>query len=156
MDALLKASSPAGTTIRLRYAEMLNPDGTVYLANLGAARATDYYAHKGDPNGETYESRIAFHGFRYVEMVGYPGNPSRDDITGVVLHSDNPVTGSFECSDPLINQLQRNERLGWTGDAQVFCRAAAYLTDAAGFFAKWLQHSGMPQAGHELARDISR
>ena len=157
--ARLKVSGPAGTTVRLRYAEMLNPDGTVYLANLGAARATDYYTLKGDPNGETYESRFTFHGFRYVEIVGYPGAPSRDAITGVVLHSEHPVTGSFECSDPLVNQLQhnilwgwkgnsldiptdcpqRNERLGWTGDAQVFCRTASYLTDAAGFFAKWMQ-----------------
>jgi alpha-L-rhamnosidase len=155
----LKVTGPAGTTIRLRYAEMLNPDGSVYLTNLRTARATDYYTLKGDPAGETWEPRFTFHGFRYVEVVGFPGAPNIDTITGIVLHSENPVTGSFECSDPLLNQLQHNilwgwkgnsldvptdcpqrdERVGWTGDAQVFCRTAAFNTDAAGFFAKWMQ-----------------
>jgi alpha-L-rhamnosidase len=155
----LKVTGPAGTTIRLRFAEALNPDGTVYITNLRTARATDYYTLKGDPAGETWESRFTFHGFRYVELADFPGTPDRETITGIVLHSENPVTGSFECSDPLLNQLQHNilwgwkgnsldvptdcpqrdERLGWTGDAQVFCRTAAFNTNAAGFYAKWLQ-----------------
>lgn len=155
----LEVSGPAGTTIRIRYAEMLNPDGTLYTTNLRSARATDYYTLKGDKNGEIYEPHFTFHGFRYVELKGYPGTPDRKTITGIVLHSENPVTGTFECSDPLLNQLQsnilwgwkgnsldiptdcpqRDERMGWTGDAQVFARTAAFNTDAAGFFAKWLQ-----------------
>ena len=155
----LKVKGPAGATLRLRFAEVLNPNGTIYTPNLRTARATDYYTLKGNPDGEIYESRFTFHGFRYVEVSGFAGKPLRDMITGIVLHSDNPLTGSFECSDPLINQLQHNilwgwkgnsldiptdcpqrdERLGWTGDAQVFCRSAAFNTNAAGFFTKWLQ-----------------
>jgi alpha-L-rhamnosidase len=155
----VKVNSPKGTTLRLRYAEVLNPDGSVYLANLRGARATDYYTLKGDPAGETWEPRFTFHGFRYVEISGFPGPVTCENLIGVVLHSENPVTGSFECSDPLLNQLQHNilwgwkgnsldiptdcpqrdERLGWTGDAQVFCRTANFNTNAAGFFAKWLQ-----------------
>jgi len=154
-----KVKGPAGTTIRLRFAEVTNPDGTIYTDNLRTARATDFYTLKGDPDGEIWEPRFTFHGFRYVELAGYPGTPERDTITGIVLNSEHPVTGTFECADPLLNQLQHNilwgwkgnsldiptdcpqrdERLGWTGDAQVFCRTAAYLTDTAGFFAKWLQ-----------------
>ena len=160
----LKVSGASGTTVRLRYAEMLNPDGSLYVANLRSARATDYYTLKGSgaggaPAEETWQPRFTFHGFRYVELSGYPGEPTRATITGIVLHSDNPPTGSFECSEALINQLQHNiqwgwkgnsldvptdcpqrdERLGWTGDAQVFSRTAVFNTRADGFFAKWLQ-----------------
>ncbi len=151
----LKISGPAGSTITLRHAEMLNPDGTLYTTNLRSARQTDYYTLRGGE--EIFEPRFTFHGFRYVELNGYPETPTRETITGIVLHSDTPPTGTFECSDPLINQLQhniqwgqrgnfvdvptdcpqRNERLGWTGDAQVFTRTAAFNMDVAGFFTKW-------------------
>jgi alpha-L-rhamnosidase len=154
----LKVSGALGVTIRLRYGEVLNPDGALYTANLRTARQVDYYTLKGEGE-EIWEPRFTFHGFRYVEVAGYPGKPTRDMITGVVLHSDNLPTGAFECSDPLVNQLQHNiqwgwkgnsldiptdcpqrdERLGWTGDAQVFCRTAVFNTDAASFFTKWLQ-----------------
>ncbi|MCX6039303.1 MAG: glycoside hydrolase family 78 protein [Chloroflexi bacterium] len=154
----LKVSGPRGTTIRLRYGEVLNPDGKLYTANLGSARQTDYYTLKGGGE-EVWEARFTFHGFRYVEVNGYPDKPPRDMITGIVMHSDNQPTGTFECSDALVNQLQHNiqwgwkgnsldiptdcpqrdERLGWTGDAQVFCRTAVFNTDAASFFTKWLQ-----------------
>jgi alpha-L-rhamnosidase len=152
----IKLSGPAGTTVTLRHAEMLNPDGTLYITNLRAARATDHYTLKGEGE-EVWEPRFTFHGFRYAELSGYPGRPVRDTLTGVVIHSAMPQTGSFECSDALINQLQhniewgqrgnfvdvptdcpqRNERLGWTGDAQVFIRTAAFNFDVAGFFASW-------------------
>jgi alpha-L-rhamnosidase len=154
----LKVCGPRGVTIRLRHGEVLNPDGTLYTTNLRTARQIDYYTLKGESQ-EIWEPRFTFHGFRYVEVAGYPGKPTREMITGVVLHTDNPPTGTFECSDPLVNQLQRNiqwgwkgnsldiptdcpqrdERLGWTGDAQVFCRTAVFNTDAAAFFTKWLQ-----------------
>ena len=154
----LKVRGARGSTIRLRYGEVLNPNGTLYTANLRTARQTDHYTLKGEGE-ETWEPRFTFHGFRYVEVDGFPGTPPRDMITGIVLHSENPPTGTFECSDPLVNQLQHNilwgwkgnsldiptdcpqrdERLGWTGDAQVFCRTAVFNTDAAAFFAKWLQ-----------------
>ncbi|HRI81912.1 MAG TPA: family 78 glycoside hydrolase catalytic domain [Opitutaceae bacterium] len=153
----LRAKLAAGQTVRLRFAEVLNPDGTLYTENLRAARCTDFYTAKGDPQGETWEPRFTFHGFRYVELEGLPGDPLPDAVTGVVLHSDTPRTGDFSTSDPLINQLQRNidwgqrgnflevptdcpqrnERLGWMGDAQVFCRTAAWNRDVAAFFNKW-------------------
>ncbi|MBI5724721.1 MAG: family 78 glycoside hydrolase catalytic domain [Planctomycetes bacterium] len=152
----LKVSGPAGTTVTIRHVEMLNPDGSIYSANLRAAKATDHYTLKGHGE-EIYEPTFTFHGFRYVELVGFPGEPTADAITGVILHSDTPVTGSFECSDKLLNQLQHNiiwgqkgnflevptdcpqrdERLGWTGDAQVFIRTACHNMDVAAFFTKW-------------------
>ena len=98
-------------------------------------------------------------GFRFVEISGFPGELTADNLTGVVVHSDMAVTGSYECSNPLINQLQHNiqwgqkgnfvdvptdcpqrdERLGWTGDAQAFCRTAAFNMDVSSFFTKWLK-----------------
>jgi len=151
-----KGSAPAGTTVILRFAEVLNPDGTMYTTNLRGARATDNYTFKGEGE-EIWEPKFAFHGFRYVEISGYPSAVTRDTITGIVLHSDMNPTGDFECSEPIINQLQHNilwgqkgnfvdvptdcpqrdERLGWTGDIQVFARTAAFNMDVAGFMTKW-------------------
>jgi alpha-L-rhamnosidase len=151
-----KGSAPKGTTITLRFAEVLNPDGSLYTANLRTARVTDYYTFKGEGE-EVWEPKFTFHGFRYVELSGYPGEATTDTITGIVLHSDMPRSGEFECSDPLLNQLQsnilwgqkgnfvdvptdcpqRDERLGWTGDIQVFVRTAAFNMDVAGFMTKW-------------------
>jgi alpha-L-rhamnosidase len=152
----LKISAPAGTTITLRHAEVLNPDGTIYTTNLRRAQQTDHYTAKGEGE-EIWEPRFTFHGFRYVELSGFAGTPTDETLTGIVLHSDMPQTMRFESSDPLINQLQHNiewgqrgnfvdvptdcpqrdERLGWTGDAQVFIRTAAYNFDVSGFFTKW-------------------
>ena len=152
----LKVKAPSGTTIRLRFGEVLNPNGTLYTQNLRSAIQTDYFTLNGGDE-EIFEPHFTFHGFRYVEMSGYPGIPTQDMITGIVLHSDMPVTGIFECSDPLINQLQHNilwgqkgnfvdvptdcpqrdERLGWTGDAQVFARTATYNLDAVAFFERY-------------------
>jgi alpha-L-rhamnosidase len=152
-----KGSAPAGTTITLRFAEVLNPDGSLYTTNLRTARVIDYYTFK-DENEVVWEPKFTFHGFRYVELVNYPGEITDDTIVGVVLHSEMEPTGSFECSEPLLNQLQHNivwgqkgnfvdvptdcpqrdERLGWTGDIQVFLRTAAYNMDVAGFMTKWM------------------
>jgi len=140
----LKVQGPAGTMVRLRFGEMLSPDGTLYVDNLRGAKATDTYILRG--NGEeTYEPQFTFHGFRYAEVTGYPGEPALDAITGCILHSDIPRTGTFECSDPLVNKLvqnidwgQRDERLGWMGDAQIFVRTAAGNRDVAAFFEKWM------------------
>ncbi len=154
----LKVSGKTGQTVILRYAEVLKPDGNLYTENLRSARATDYYTLRGGSE-EIYEPSFTFHGFRYVELSHYPGKPPKDAVTGIVIHSDMTPTGSFECSDPLINQLQHNiqwgqkgnfldvptdcpqrdERLGWTGDAQVFARTAAFNFDVAGFFNRWQQ-----------------
>jgi len=164
-----RGSAPAGTTIALRFAEVLNPDGAVYVTNLRTARATDYYTFKGD-GIEEWEPRFTFHGFRYVEVADYPGEITRDAVTGVVLHSAMPQTGWFECSDPEITQLQNNilwgqkgnfvdvptdcpqrdERLGWTGDIQAFIGTAVFNMHIAGFMNKWLRDLGDAQAenGH--------
>ena len=153
----LKVSAPAGTAITIRHAEMLNPDGTIYTTNLRGAPSIDHYVCNG--NGvETWQPRFTFHGFRYVEITGLPSRPDEDIITGIVIASDTPRTGEFACSDPRINQLQsniqwgqrgnyisvptdcpqRDERLGWMGDAEVFIRTATYNADVAAFFSKWL------------------
>jgi alpha-L-rhamnosidase len=151
-----KGSASKGTTITLRFAEVLNPDGSMYTTNLRSARVTDYYTFKGEGQ-EVWEPRFTFHGFRYVELIGYKEKVTRDTITGIVLHSEMEPTGEFKCSDPLLNQLQHNilwgqkgnfvdvptdcpqrdERLGWTGDIQVFVRTAAYNLDVAAFMTKW-------------------
>ena len=134
------------------------PNGELYTDNLRTARATDIYTFKG-AGVETWEPKFTFHGFRYVELSGYDGEVDRHTITGIVLHSAMAPTGSFTCSDPLLNQLQHNitwgqkgnfvdvptdcpqrdERLGWTGDIQVFVRTAAFNMDVGGFMTKWAQ-----------------
>lgn len=153
----------AGLTVRFRFAEVLkggpaHSSSGIYTDNLRGSRQTDHYTLKGEEHGETYETHFTFHGFRYVEISGFPELPEFLDITAIVLHSETPKTGDFECSEPLINQLQKNidwgqrgnyvdiptdcpqrdERLGWTGDAQVFVRTAAFNRDISGFFHKWL------------------
>jgi alpha-L-rhamnosidase len=153
----LHVRGPAGTTVRLRHAEVLDKKGNFYIDNLRTAQQTESYTLKGGGD-ETYEPHFTFHGFRYVKVDGFPGTPTPDAITGIVVHSDMPRTGSFETSDPMLNQLyhnivwgqkgnfvgvptdcpQRDERLGWTGDAQVFSRTAAFNYDVAGFFTNWL------------------
>ena len=153
----LKVRGEAGTKVTLRHAEALSPDGTIYISNLRFARATDSYVLRGKGE-EVYEPRFTFHGFRYVEVTGYPGEPPLDAINGCVVHSDTPPTGYFECSNRMVNKLQENilwgqrgnflsvptdcpqrdERLGWMGDAQIFVRTASYNMDVATFFAKWM------------------
>jgi alpha-L-rhamnosidase len=138
---------------------MLHPDGRLMTENLRKARAQDSYVCNGDEAGETYTPRFTFHGFRYVEVSNFPGEPTKETITGLVLHSDTPMASSFECSDLTINQLyknivwtqranfidlptdcpQRDERMGWTGDAQVYIASAALNADVSAFFTKWLR-----------------
>jgi len=181
--ARIKVRAAAGTIITIRFGEMLNDDGTLYTANLRSAKCTDRYICKGGGE-EVYEPRFTFHGFRYVELTGVCEKPAPADVTGVVLHTEIPATGTFECSDPLINRLQQNilwgqkgnflevptdcpqrdERLGWTGDAQVFIRTAAYNRDVAAFFTKWCvdladsQHAdgGFPHVAPDVIRDGGR
>ena len=155
--AHLKASGRNGQRVRMQFVEALNPDGTPYTANLRSAAATDIYTFAGK-GVEEWEPRFTFHGFRYVKVTGLERKPTPDEITAVAISSATPETGTFECSDPLLNQLarnawwtqkmnfidvptdcpQRDERLGWTGDAQVYVRTAATYSDVQAFFAKWL------------------
>jgi alpha-L-rhamnosidase len=154
----LKAQGPAGTTITLRHAEVLDKAGNFYTENLRAAKATMQYTMKGG-GPETFEPHFTFFGFRYVAVAGYPGEVTPESLTGIVIHSDMARTSEFETSKALVNQLQHNiiwgqkgnfldvptdcpqrdERLGWTGDAQAFSRTAAFNMDVAGFFTKWLK-----------------
>ena len=156
--ARLRVSGDAGTKVTLRFAERLNPDGTIYTTNLRKAKATDTYILKGEGE-EVFEPRFTFHGFQYVEVTGYPGVPDLDVVTGIVVHSNITPAGSFACSDSMVNQLfsnlrwgqrgnyisiptdcpQRDERLGWMGDAQVFIRTGSFNFDVAAFFTKWMQ-----------------
>jgi len=153
----LKVSAPAGTQVTLRHAEMLNSNGTLYTQNLRGAPSVDHYTCKGR-GVETWQPRFTFHGFRYVEVTGLKTRPGDDAVTGVVIASDLTQTGEFSCSDARINQLQsniqwgqrgnyisvptdcpqRDERLGWMGDAEVFIRTATYNADVGAFFTKWL------------------
>jgi alpha-L-rhamnosidase len=154
--ARLKVKGEPGQKIVLRFAERLNPDGTIYTTNLRSARATDTYICRGGE--ETWTPRFTFHGFQYVEVSGLKGQPGEDEVVGIALSSDTPVAGSFACSDEMLNKLrsniwwtqranfidiptdcpQRDERLGWTGDAQVYVRTATLNADVQPFFTKWL------------------
>ena len=153
----LKVRGPKGTRVVMRFAERLNPDGTIYTTNLRKARCIDTYILKGEGE-EVYQPRFTFHGYQYVEITGFPGKPDENTLTGIPLNSAVPLVGSFECSNPLVNTLyaisfgrswanylsvptdcpQRDERLGWMGDAQIFIRTGTYNTDLAAFFTKWL------------------
>lgn len=153
----LSIKADSGTTVVLRFGEVLMDDGTIYTDNLRSARATDSYTCRSS-DAETWEPRFTFHGFRYVEVRGYQSHHSVD-VTGIVLHSDLKVTGHFACSNPLLNRLQENilwsqksnfmevptdcpqrdERLGWTGDAHIFARTACFNMNSREFFRKWFQ-----------------
>ncbi len=153
----LKIKGRAGQVITLRHAEMLNPDGTPYTSNLRGATQTDYFTLKD--GWQTLEPRFTFHGFQYVEISGLTEKPTPDMLTGIVTHTNLTPAGTFTCSNPLVNQLvhniiwgqkgnylevptdcpQRDERLGWTGDAQFFANAASYNFDIAAFMSRWLK-----------------
>jgi len=147
-----------GSKVVLKHGEVLDADGNFYDLNLRSARQTIEYILKGEGE-ECFEPHFTFQGFRYVKVEEYPGEPGLENFLGVVFHSDLEETGQFLCSNELVNQLQHNilwgmkgnfidiptdcpqrdERLGWTGDAQIFSRTASYLMNVASFFKKWLR-----------------
>jgi len=149
---------PSGTLITIRHAEVLE-DGELCVRPLRAARATDRLILAGTGSREEWEPRFTLHGFRYAEITGWPGVPHEDDVEAWVIHSDLERTGWFECSDPDLSRLhenvvwsmrgnfvdvptdcpQRDERLGWTGDLQVFAPTASFLFDVSGFLTSWLR-----------------
>jgi len=154
----LTVSGPRGTEVKLRHAEVLHPDGMINVIPNRRAKAIDTYILKGE-GIEVYEPRFTYHGFRYVEVTGYPGTPNLNTLQGVVVHSAVEPVGGFSCSNPLINRIhqcilwsqlanlmsiptdcpQRNERMGWLGDAQLIAEEAIYNLDMAGFYTKWLR-----------------
>lgn len=153
----MTVSGEAGTKVSIRHAEVLDKEGNFYTENLRAADQKIEYVLKGGGE-EVYEPVFTFQGFRYIAVEGFPGEVQLENFTGIVIHSDMEPTGVFECSNPLINQLQHNivwgqkgnfvdvptdcpqrdERLGWTGDAQVFAETASFNFNAASFYTKWL------------------
>ena len=165
----VRVRGQAGDRVVLRYFEVLDQQGNVYLDNLRKARQTDEFTLSGGGE-EVFEPCFTFHGFQYVQVVEWPGEPELASMTGVVVHSDMERTGDFACNDEMVNQLQRNivwgqrgnfvdvptdcpqrdERLGWTGDAQVFISTAAFNYDTAAFYTKWLRDmaaSQLPDGG---------
>jgi alpha-L-rhamnosidase len=153
----LQVQGPAGTRVTLRHAEVLDSEGNFYTENLRSADQTNTYILKGGAV-EVWEPAFTFQGFRYVAIDGFPGQLTPGNLTGVVLHSEMEPTGHFQCSHPLVNQLQHNiiwgqkgnfldvptdcpqrdERMGWTGDIQVFAPTANINMNTAGFLTKWL------------------
>jgi alpha-L-rhamnosidase len=154
----VRLSGSPGDIFSCEFAEVLDMEGEFYTENLRIEGMKDTYIMNGG-GLEIFEPSFTFHGFRYVRILNYSGTLSLDDITGVVVHSDMEQTGTFSCSDPLINQLQHNiewgqrgnfldiptdcpqrdERLGWTGDAQVFIKTGSFNFNVARFFTKWLR-----------------
>jgi len=158
----LRVNGPAGTTVTVRTAEVLQ-DGELYTRPLRGARSTDSYTLAGRSGAEEWEPRFTFHGFRYAEVTGWPGDfdaaVAAGDLAARVYHTDLERTGWFESSDPLVNRLhenvvwgmrgnfvdiptdcpQRDERVGWTGDIQVFGPTASFLYDVSGMLSGWLR-----------------
>lgn len=170
----LSARGRAGDTVTVRHAETINTDGSLYTENLRTALATDTFTLAGKGR-ETLEPHFTFHGFRYAEITGYSGTLKASDLRAVVVGSDNPPTGTFESSNPDLNRLyenivwsqrgnflsvptdcpQRDERLGWMGDAQVFAPTAARNADVAAFFTKWLVDVNDGQSTNGDFADVS-
>jgi alpha-L-rhamnosidase len=155
----IRVSGTRGTTVQLRHAEVMQ-NGEIYTRPLRGALATDRYTLRGaTDSAEVWEPRFTFHGFRYAEITGWPGEFDASAVEALVYHSDMERTGWFESSDPLLDRLhenvvwgmrgnfvglptdcpQRDERLGWTGDIQVFAPTASFLYDCAGFLGGWLR-----------------
>jgi len=159
-----RLAAPAGTSVTLRHAEVLDKEGNFYTENLRSSKETIRYTSKGGGT-ETFEPHFTFQGFRYVAVSGWPGEVKLEDFTGIVVHSAMERTGTFKTSNPMLNQLehniiwgqkgnfvdvptdcpQRDERLGWTGDAEVFAPTASFNFDTAGFYTKWLKDVALDQ-----------
>lgn len=153
---LLKIKGRAGDTVTINHAEVLDKDGNFYTENLRNAKQENRYVLSG--NRDVLEPHFTFQGFRYIRIKGYSGKLDSATVNAIAVYSDMAPTGTFHTSNPLLNQLQHNiqwgqkgnfvdvptdcpqrdERLGWTGDAQVFFKTAAYNMDVAAFFDKWL------------------
>ncbi len=167
--AKLRVNGAPGQLVQLRFAEILNADGTLYTDNLRTAKATDLFVLSGKGT-EEFQARFTFHGFRYVEVTGLSSPPDLNTLKAVVLHTDAPFTAQFRSASPMINQLwnnilwgqrsnfisvptdcpQRDERLGWTADAQVFWRTAAYNMELSTFSQKFAADIRGTQSGTEM------
>ncbi len=153
----LHVTGPKGTAVTLRFAETLQPDGSLYVANLRSAKAEDNYTLKGG-GPEVWEPRFTYHGFRYIEVTGFPGDPTAAALEGRVVHDDMDRAGDFTSSNDMLNKIhhnmfwgirgnyrsiptdcpQRDERQGWLGDRGQVSRSESYMYDVAGFYSKWM------------------
>jgi alpha-L-rhamnosidase len=169
----LSVRGPAGTTVKLRHAETLLPDGTLYLDNLRGAKVTDLYKLKGSGK-ETYEPRFTYHGFRYVEVTGFPGKPTLRSLEGRVVNDDVASAGDFACSNPTVNGIyalsrwgtrgnyrsmptdcpQRDERQGWLGDRSSESKGESYFFDIAALYTKWLHDMADAQKENGSIPDV--
>ncbi len=170
---LLRVRGPSGTEVRLRFSERLRDDGTLYVDNLRSAKVTDAYTLRGGEM-ETHEPRFTLHGFRYVEVTGYPGTPAADAIEGRVVNDDIETAGAFSCSNPLLNRIyrniewgvrgnyrsiptdcpQRDERQGWLGDRSAESRGEAYIFRNNALYAKWVQDMADAQREDGAVPDV--
>ena len=162
----VRVSGPRGTDVRLRFAEIVNADGTVYTDNLRTAKATDHFILNGH-GVEEFTPQFTFHGFRYLELTGLPTAPGKDAVSALAFHTDAAFTAKLETGSEMINKLwtnilwgqrsnfvgvpsdcpQRDERLGWMADAQVFWRTASYNMDLATFSRKFAGDMRGTQSG---------
>ena len=169
----LAVRGPAGVCVSLRHAETLLPDGTLYLDNLRGAKVTDLYTLKGGGK-EVYEPRFTYHGFRFVEVTGFPGKPSLSAIEGHAVNDDVATAGTFTCSQPTINAIyqntcwgvrdnyrsmptdcpQRDERQGWLGDRSAESKGESYLFDIAALYSKWLTDMADSQKENGSISDV--
>jgi alpha-L-rhamnosidase len=172
--ARLHVKGPRGTQVHMRFGEVLLPDGQFYSDNMRTAKVADTYTLKGSGD-EVFEPHFTYHGFRYVEVTGYPGAPAPGAIEGVVFHTDAPITIQFHTANTTVNQLwsnilwgqrgnfesvptdcpQRDERLGWMGDAEVFWRTAAYNMNLDAFSHKFTADIRDAQSPQGLFADVS-
>jgi alpha-L-rhamnosidase len=154
----LSAQGSKGEVVTLRHAENIGDDGLLDTKSMGQAGATDEYTLKGE-GVEVYEPRFCFYGFRYVEMTGFPGTPTVENLTGCAVHSNCKTMGTFQCGNELINRIhrctlwsqrsnmvgypmdcpQREERLGWMGDAHVAAEEAMHNFHMPLFYKNWLR-----------------
>ena len=170
----LKVSGPKGSVVRLRHAEAIKDDGTLYMANLRSAEALNTYILKGDGR-EVYEPRFTYHGFRYVELTGSPEALKNVELEGRVVHDDLPRTSRFRCSNDLLNRItrnvrwgvrgnyrsfvtdcpQRDERHAWLGDRAVESRGESYLYNIAPLYTKWFEDIVDGQKANGSISDVS-
>ena len=170
----LKVRGTAGTQVSLRFAETLKPDGSLFLDNMRGAKVTDVYTLKGKDT-EVYEPRFTYHGFRYVQVTGFPGQPTLASLEGRVVKDDVATAGEFTCSQPMINRFyqniiwgtrgnyrsiatdcpQRDERQGWLGDRSEESRGETYLFDIAALHAKWVRDFADGQKDSGSVSDVN-
>lgn len=170
----MQVRGKAGDQVKLRFAELLRPDGTLYTDNYREARVTDLYTLRGDGR-EIWEPTFSYRGFRYAEVTGYPGRPSLDDFLGKVIYDRMETTGLLETSDSTINQVhrnaywgirgnyrsmptdcpQRNERMGWLGDRSVNCHGESFIFDNNGLYAKWMEDIAASQLTDGRISDVA-